>query len=42
MAVTGHQTGAVFDRYHIVSLEELREASRPLESMDHTHGPFAP
>jgi hypothetical protein len=31
MAVTGHKTRAVFDRYHIVSPGDLEDAARRLE-----------
>ena len=31
MAITGHKTRAVFERYHIVSDGDLREAARRLE-----------
>jgi hydroxylamine reductase (hybrid-cluster protein) len=30
MAVTGHKTRSVFDRYHIVSPEDLQEVARKL------------
>jgi len=30
MQITGHRTRAIFDRYHIVSPEDLREAARKL------------
>ena len=30
MTITGHKTRAVFDRYHIVSDGDLREAARKL------------
>jgi hypothetical protein len=30
MTITGHKTRAVFDRYHIVSEGDLREAARKL------------
>jgi len=30
MTITGHKTRAVFDRYHIVSPADLREAARKL------------
>ncbi len=30
MKITGHKTRAVFDRYHIVSPGDLREAARKL------------
>lgn len=30
MAVTGHKTRAVFDRYHIVSPADLQEVARKL------------
>ena len=32
MRITGHKTRAVFDRYHIVSIVDLSEAMRKLES----------
>ncbi len=32
MNVTGHRTRAVFDRYHIVSPGDLREATRKLST----------
>ena len=31
MQMTGHKTRAVFDRYHIVSPADLREAARKLD-----------
>jgi hypothetical protein len=30
MTMTGHKTRAVFDRYHIVAPEDLKEAARKL------------
>jgi len=30
MKVTGHRTGSVFDRYHIVSPADLQEVARKL------------
>jgi hypothetical protein len=34
MAVTGHKTRAVFDRYHIVSPGDLQDAARKLEAAE--------
>jgi hypothetical protein len=31
MEIAGHKTGAIFDRYHIVSDGDLREAARRLD-----------
>jgi hypothetical protein len=32
MQMGGHKTRSIFDRYHIVSEEDLREAARRLET----------
>ncbi len=37
MQTTGHETRSVFDRYHIVSLEDLQEGSRKLAGPSHGH-----
>jgi integrase len=34
MTMTGHKTRSVFDRYHIVSLRDRREAARRLDELD--------
>ena len=31
MAISGHKTRTVFERYNIVSLSDLREAARKIE-----------
>jgi hypothetical protein len=33
MAIMGHRTRGMFDRYHIVSPQDLREASRKLSAL---------
>jgi integrase len=38
MTMTGHKTRSVFDRYHIVSQREQREAARKLDLLDAAAG----
>jgi hypothetical protein len=38
MRITGHKTRAVFDRYHIVSTEDVSNAMRKLESASLANG----
>jgi hypothetical protein len=33
MAISGHKTRAIFDRYHIVAPNDLAEASRKLDAL---------
>ena len=37
MAITGHRTRAVFDRYAIVAGDEIREAMEKVSSSHNTH-----
>jgi hypothetical protein len=37
MTITGHKTRSVLDRYHIVSLTDLHEASRRLSGTFRAH-----
>jgi hypothetical protein len=36
--MTGHKTRSVFDRYHIVSSRDQREATRKLDELDAAWG----
>jgi hypothetical protein len=38
MKATGHRTRAVFNRYHIVSPADLREAARQIADLGHNQG----
>jgi len=38
MKITGHKTRAVFDRYHIVSMEDVSDAMRKLETASIANG----
>lgn len=38
MTMTGHKTRSVFDRYHIVSQRDQREAARRLDALDAAAG----
>jgi integrase len=38
MKITGHKTRAVFDRYHIVSMEDVSNAMRKLETASIANG----